>query len=110
MCAGSDQEICLKVETNEIWAERTDQKHINNLPLVWQFALTDFKFHVVCLGTCLDATDKFCKYLVSFTRVPQVLQIWLILMIIYSRVNCYDAGAPQAPFGGFKMSGHGREW
>ncbi|CAH3159945.1 unnamed protein product, partial [Porites lobata] len=25
-------------------------------------------------------------------------------------VNCYDAGAPQAPFGGFKMSGHGREW
>jgi len=25
------------------------------------------------------------------------------------RVNCYDAFAPQAPFGGFKMSGFGRE-
>ncbi|XP_058947020.2 aldehyde dehydrogenase 1A1 [Pocillopora verrucosa] len=25
-------------------------------------------------------------------------------------VNCYDSGAPQAPFGGFKMSGFGREW
>ena len=27
-----------------------------------------------------------------------------------NRVNCYDAGAPQSPFGGFKMSGQGREW
>lgn len=25
-------------------------------------------------------------------------------------VNCYLAGLPQAPFGGFKMSGTGREW
>ncbi|XP_031574994.1 retinal dehydrogenase 1-like [Actinia tenebrosa] len=25
-------------------------------------------------------------------------------------VNCYESGAPQAPFGGFKMSGFGREY
>ena len=25
------------------------------------------------------------------------------------RVNCYDAVAPQTPFGGFKQSGQGRE-
>lgn len=24
-------------------------------------------------------------------------------------VNCYDAVVPQAPFGGYKQSGHGRE-
>ena len=28
----------------------------------------------------------------------------------FFRVNCYESGAPQAPFGGFKMSGQGREW
>jgi acyl-CoA reductase-like NAD-dependent aldehyde dehydrogenase len=26
-----------------------------------------------------------------------------------NRVNCYDATMPQTPFGGFKMSGQGRE-
>ncbi|EDO45538.1 predicted protein [Nematostella vectensis] len=25
-------------------------------------------------------------------------------------INCYECGAPQAPFGGYKMSGYGREW
>merc|ERR1719494_163873 len=25
-------------------------------------------------------------------------------------VNCYEKGGCQCPFGGFKMSGHGREW
>ncbi|XP_020614539.1 retinal dehydrogenase 1-like [Orbicella faveolata] len=25
-------------------------------------------------------------------------------------INCYEAGQPQAPFGGYKMSGFGREW
>ena len=36
-------EICVKVEENEIWAERADQKHINNLPLARHFALTAVK-------------------------------------------------------------------
>ena len=43
-CAVSEREICLKVEKNEIWAKRADQKHINNLlRLGWQFALTAVK-------------------------------------------------------------------
>jgi aldehyde dehydrogenase (NAD+) len=29
--------------------------------------------------------------------------------IKFSRVNCYDAVTPQAPFGGYKQSGFGRE-
>ena len=37
-CAVSEQEICLKVAKNEIWAEGADsQKHIDNLPLARQF-------------------------------------------------------------------------
>ena len=39
-CAVSKREICTKAEKNEIWVECADQKHINNLPLVRQFALT----------------------------------------------------------------------
>ena len=33
-----------------------------------------------------------------------------VYQIFFFRVNCYDSGGPQAPFGGFKMSGFGREW
>ena len=45
-CAFSEQGICLKVEKNEIWAESADQKHINNLPLPRQFALTAVKLQM----------------------------------------------------------------
>ena len=45
-CAVSEREICLKVEKNEIWAESADQKHINNLPLARQFALTAVKIQM----------------------------------------------------------------
>ena len=39
-CAVSEREIkCPKVGKNEIWAECTDQKLINNLSLAWQFCL-----------------------------------------------------------------------
>ena len=31
-------------------------------------------------------------------------------LLISFRVNCYYGGNPQAPFGGYKMSGSGREW
>ena len=63
----------MKVEKNELWAERADQKHINNLPLAQQFALTAVKLHMfggktrhvwhpirTCFFvscSCLDATD-----------------------------------------------------
>lgn len=33
----------------------------------------------------------------------------LSLSMIFSRVNCYNVIDAQAPFGGFKMSGNGRE-
>ena len=46
MCAVFEQEICLKVEKNEIWAELVDQKHINNSPLAWQFALMAVKLQM----------------------------------------------------------------
>jgi hypothetical protein len=29
--------------------------------------------------------------------------------LIFNRVNTYGASSPQAPFGGFKMSGQGRK-
>ena len=39
----SEREICLKVEKHEKCAELADQKHIINLPLTRQFALTAVK-------------------------------------------------------------------
>ena len=45
-CAVSEREIYLQVKKNEIWAERADQKHINNLALAWQFALTAVKLQM----------------------------------------------------------------
>ena len=32
-----------------------------------------------------------------------------LCFLFVSRVNCYDVVKPQTPFGGFKMSGIGRE-
>ena len=53
-CAVSEREICLQVKKSEIWAERADQKHINNLALAWQVALTAVKLHVLRQNTsCL---------------------------------------------------------
>ena len=83
-CAVSDREMWLKVVKNEIWAERADQKQINNLPLAWQFALTAVKLQTFGdktrhvwhpITTCfffvscprLDATDgkSFLKKIAS---------------------------------------------
>ena len=47
-CAVSEREICLQVKKSEIWAERADQKHLNNLALAWQVALTAVKLHMFC--------------------------------------------------------------
>lgn len=35
--------------------------------------------------------------------------VLLILCLLFSRVNTYNVLANQVPFGGYKMSGHGRE-
>ena len=45
-CAVSEREISLIVQKNEIWAERTDQKHRNNLPLARQFAFMAVKLQI----------------------------------------------------------------
>ena len=36
-------------------------------------------------------------------------QSFVFAPIFFPRVNCYEIVNPQAPFGGFKMSGLGRE-
>ena len=33
----------------------------------------------------------------------------IFALLIYLRVNCFNVVVPQAPFGGFKQSGIGRE-
>ena len=45
-CAVFKREICVKVDKNELWVKRADQKHINNFPLARQFALTAVKLQM----------------------------------------------------------------
>ena len=79
------EKICLKVEKNEIGAERADQKRVNNLPLARQLALTAVRLqmfaHKAChvwppIRTCffvsyprLDATDGNFFFKVGFYSV-----------------------------------------
>ena len=50
-CAVSEREICLKVKKNEIRVERIDQKHIKNVALARQFALTAVKLQKLMFGS-----------------------------------------------------------
>ncbi|PFX22575.1 Retinal dehydrogenase 1 [Stylophora pistillata] len=50
------------------------------------------------------AAAVFTKDIDKATTISHSLQAGTVW------VNCYDCGGPQAPFGGFKMSGFGREW
>ncbi|KAJ7376615.1 Retinal dehydrogenase 1 [Desmophyllum pertusum] len=50
------------------------------------------------------AAAVFTKDIDKATTISHSLQAGTVW------VNCFMAGAPQAPFGGFKMSGFGREW
>ena len=47
----------------------------------------------------------------EFEYTPVIIcnQINYFCLFYISRLNCYDVFAAQAPFGGFKMSGIGRE-
>ena len=47
-------------------------------------------------GILTNDLDKALK----FTQGVKAGSVW---------VNCYDTGSVQTPFGGYKMSGHGRE-
>ena len=88
-CAVSEREMLLKIEKNKRWAGRADQEHVNNLPLVRQFALTAVKLQMFGGKTrhvwhpvrtrCfvshprLDATDGNHWYI---SWVPYQLIIW----------------------------------
>ena len=90
--AVSEREIRLKVEKNEIWAESADKKHINNLPLARQFALTAVEiqmfggktrhvwhlFRTCFIVSCtrLDGTNgigRFFSLFLSPLKVPEVI-------------------------------------
>ena len=47
-CAVSEQEIYMNLiaDKNEVWAKCTEQKHMKNLPLARQFALTAVKLQM----------------------------------------------------------------
>ena len=88
--AVSERKIRLKVEKNEIGAERADQTRVNNLPLARQFALTAVRLQMFAHKTChvwppirtcffvscprLDATDGNFFFNVGFynTRKPNL--------------------------------------
>ena len=70
-CAVSEREICPKVEKNEIWAECTDQKLINNLSLAWQFCLNGcqtsnvyrtFSISAIVVAVIAAITGKWFPY------------------------------------------------
>ena len=43
------------------------------------------------------------------SQIVVVVTHWLIVEFIFDRVNCYGGGSVQSAFGGYKMSGIGRE-
>lgn len=51
-------------------------------------------------GLASGVITKNIDNALSFARAVEAGSVW---------INCYDAVVPQAPFGGYKQSGHGRE-
>lgn len=51
-------------------------------------------------GLAAGIVTKDIDAALTFARAVEAGSVW---------VNCYDAVVPQAPFGGYKQSGHGRE-
>ena len=64
----------------------------------------------VISNLCVATIEKDTKpYLIPTLSLEVLCDGTFNTFIIY-RVNCFMAGIPQSPFGGFKMSGQGREW
>ena len=61
--------MCLKVEENEIGAERADQKRVNNLPLARQFALTAVRLQMFSHKTCHVWPPIRTRFFVSSSRL-----------------------------------------
>ncbi|EFX77394.1 hypothetical protein DAPPUDRAFT_305826 [Daphnia pulex] len=53
-----------------------------------------------CYGLAAGVLTKDINTALTFAQAVEAGSVW---------VNCYDATMPQTPFGGFKMSGQGRE-
>ena len=51
-------------------------------------------------GLAAGIVTKNLDAALTFAQAVEAGSVW---------VNCYDAVVPQAPFGGYKQSGHGRE-
>lgn len=51
-------------------------------------------------GLAAGIVTKNLDVALTFAQAVEAGSVW---------VNCYDAVVPQAPFGGYKQSGHGRE-
>lgn len=51
-------------------------------------------------GLAAGIITKNIDNALTFAQAVEAGSVW---------VNCYDAVVPQAPFGGYKQSGHGRE-
>lgn len=51
------------------------------------------------------------KFLKEIQQLDYLYEVRVILTVLFSyfRINCYNALNAQSPFGGFKMSGNGRE-
>lgn len=61
-----------------------------------------------------DNSDSVLVWIIDNSCNGQCLillnrNIFKLFVLISNRVNCYNVFGVQAPFGGFKMSGHGRE-
>ena len=51
-------------------------------------------------GLASGVLTKNIDNALTFAKAVESGSVW---------INCYDAVVPQAPFGGYKQSGHGRE-
>lgn len=70
-------------------------------------------------GLASGVLTKNIDTALNFAKAVEAGSVWYIKRLInectkfncnfYGRVNCYDAVASQTPFGGYKMSGVGRE-
>ena len=75
-CAVSEWEICMKVEINGIWAESTDQKHIQTTYLLFihLFIYHFFRTQACPEGMCTNETQVPCK--VPSLPNPTTCQGW----------------------------------
>ena len=76
-CAVSEREILLKIEKNKRWAERADQKHVNNLTFDTTVCFNGCQTSNVCRQntSCLSCVD--CKTVGFFLKISKEIgKVW----------------------------------